>query len=227
MFNCNLDTNNILLKLGDYLFESPAINLIYFNPTKLLGSNIYKKYGLELPVRYNFIDKLDEKDINIYLYPGVQFFKDNYDIYHKQYENFYVMDAEKNAGVGIGLENGISKEYFEETALAARTKNAKVGVQNLLNIIKLKKHDHLTIPGEVLHTKGNKSMILSITTFTPIFEMSLFDQNDKISSPDHLNQLLELTSNFSEDYHHNLDNTKRKKTLNMNFSVTLRTMGLS
>ena len=219
VFNCNLNTNNILLKLGAYLFESPAINLIYFNPTKLLGSNIYKKYGLELPVRYNFIDTLDEKDINIYLYPGVQFFKDNYGIYHKQYENFYVMDAEKNASVGIGLEDGISKEYFEETALAARTKNAKVGVQNLLNIIKLKKHDHLTIPEEVLHTKGNKSMILSITTSTSIFEMSLFDQNDKISSPDHLNQLLELTSNFSEDYHHNLNNTKRKKEKGIEYEL--------
>ncbi|TRX53377.1 hypothetical protein FNH22_21010 [Fulvivirga sp. M361] len=210
-FNCSMDENNILLKLGDYLFESPAINLVYFNPTKLLGDDVYKKYGHELPIRYNFIDTLDEKDNNLYLNPNANFLKEEYGIHHKQYESYYVMDAEKSASIGIGLQEGISKEYFEETTLAAKTKNARNKIQNLLETVKLQKHDHLVIPNDALHTKGNKLMILSITKSSSIFELSLFDEKEKVWSADHLNQLLEFSSNFTEDYRQHLNDLNGTK----------------
>ena len=219
VFNCSMDENNILLKLGDHLFESPAINLIYFNPTKLMGDAVYKKFGHELPIRYNFIDTLDEKDTNVYLQPSEQFFKENYGIFHKQHEIYYIMDAQKNASIGIGLQDGISKEYFEETALVARTKTAKNKLQSLLNTLKLGEHDHLTIPNGVLHTKGNKLMILGITKSSSLFELSLFNENEKIPSADHLDQLLELTSNFKEDHQRCLNTFEKVKLDGVEYEV--------
>lgn len=219
VFNCSMDENNILLKLGDHLFESPAINLIYFNPTQLMGDAVYKKYGHELPIRYNFIDTLDEKDINVYLQPSEQFFKENYGIFHKQHEIYYIMNAEKNASIGIGLQEGVSKEYFEETALAARTKTAKNKLQSLLNTLKLREHDHLMIPNGIVHTKGNKLMILGITKSSSLFELSVFNENEKAASADHLDQLLELTSNFKEDHQQYLNNGEKVKSDGIEYEV--------
>ncbi len=172
-FNCNLDKNNILLKLGDYLFETPAINLIYHNPVKFLGEKVYRKFGLELPIRYNFIDSLEENDPNVFLYPGVEYFKENFGIYHQQHENYYVMDCGQKPTVSLGLKEVISKEYMENIASNAGTKKKKKVVQNLLNKLHLKKHDHLIIPEEQLHTKGENVMILSITTSPSIFELNI------------------------------------------------------
>ena len=175
IFNCNLDENNILFKLGKHLFESPAVNLLYFNPIKLLGADIFKKHGLELTVRYNFIDTLEEGDNNLYAYPPNSYMMDEYGIDNQTHESYYIMDSKPGALLSCGIKSDISKEYFAENIKALATKKDRTRVLNMLNMIRVIKHDYISISGDTPHTKGKQNMILSITSFSSIFEMDLFN----------------------------------------------------
>lgn len=197
-FNCNMDKNNVLLKLDEHLFETPAINLIYYNPSEILGPSVYRRYGLEMPIRFNFLDSLDEKDYNIYAYPNVEYLKDNYGITYQQHDNYYVMESQKGSSIGLGLKSDTSAEFMEEASLNASTKRDKNAVLSGLNTIALKKHDHLVISNDLMHTRGDKLMILHISTAPSIFELKLFE--DHLGDPSrHINRFIELTTSEQVD----------------------------
>ncbi len=200
VFDCNFEQNNVLFKINNVLFETPAINAIFFNPEGVLGSPVYRKYGLEFPIRFSFIDSLEDLDQNIYTYPGVDYLRDNYAVYHKQCDNYYVMDAERNAKMNVGLCDDISKEYFQEKVQQASTKKLKKDLQKMLNPIRLKKHDHIYVPVETIHTNGSHLMALNISTTPAIFRKSLFDEKDNMISNEALSQFLEITSNLNLNY---------------------------
>ncbi len=177
-FDCNLDRNNVLFKFQNILFESPAINLIYFNPAKILGNNIFRKYGLDFPIRHNFIDTLDSEDLNIYTFPGSRV-RESLETFQQHSECYYVMESGSQSGVSLGLKQGISPEYFEQAAQEASTKKSKRELRKLLNKVELKNHDHLIIPDETPHDKGSKLMILAISTTSTIHEIALFTEEDE------------------------------------------------
>ncbi|MEQ8551819.1 MAG: hypothetical protein RIC06_03940 [Cyclobacteriaceae bacterium] len=178
-FDCNLDRNNVLFKFQNILFESPAINLIFFDPMKILGKNVFRKYGLDFPIRYNFIDTLDFEDLNLYTFPGIDRVRDLIDGYYQHSECYYAMESGPQSRVSLGLKQGISPEYFEQVALEANSKKSKRDLRKLLNQIDMKKHDHLIIPDGILHDKGNNLMILAISTASSIHEISFFPEDSE------------------------------------------------
>ncbi len=190
-FDCNLDRNNVLFKINNLLFESPAINLIFYNPMKILGNSVFRKHGLDFPVRYNFIDTLDAEDLNLYAFPGIGRYGD-IDGYHQQNESYYVMESDTHAGIYLGLKEGVSTEYFEQLANEASSKKLKRELQKHLNRISLTKHDHVIIPNEMLHSKGTKLMLLAISTASQIHEISLFTDD---SAPEEIHRCMSIVSN--------------------------------
>ena len=190
-FDCNLDRNNVLFKINNHLFESPAINLIFYNPMKILGNNVFRKYGLDFPIRYNFIDTLDSEDLNLYVFPGTNRFI-SLDNHLQQSEFYYVMESDKNSGIHLGLKEGISKEYFEQEAIEATSKKSKKEIRKHLNYMGIKTHGHAVIPNEMIHSKGTKMMILAISTTSSIYELSLFTEN---SEPSEIHRCMNVVSN--------------------------------
>ena len=41
------------------MFETPAINLVFAQPEKLLGKKVYEAFGAEFPIRFDFLDTMD------------------------------------------------------------------------------------------------------------------------------------------------------------------------
>ncbi|MBV6643104.1 MAG: hypothetical protein KI791_20465 [Cyclobacteriaceae bacterium] len=192
-FDCNLDRNNVLFKFEDILFESPAINLIFHDPKKILGNNIFRKYGLDFPIRHNFIDTLDSEDLNLYTFPASDRVRD-IDEYHQHSECYYVMESGPQSGLSLGLKPGISTEYFKQVALDANTKKLRRELKKLLNRIDMKKHDHLIIPDQTLHDKGIKLMMLAISTTSSIHEIPLFPENEE---PIEIHRCMDSVSNLT------------------------------
>lgn len=172
VFNCVAEENNVLFKINDCLIEIPSINIIYMAPKKLLGEAVYNHFGPELPIRMVFIDNLDGAQENLCAYPGIDFLKDNFGLYHNPYETFYVMDTTPGAKLRLGFKKEMTKESLQEL-LNKNNSISKVGLDKLLNTIDLKKHDYLNIPAGIVHSHGNNTMILKVSSAPDIFSFKI------------------------------------------------------
>ncbi|MFY0601993.1 MAG: hypothetical protein JXR03_20130 [Cyclobacteriaceae bacterium] len=201
-FDCDMEQNNILLKLGEYLFETPAINLIYFKPTDLLGEAVYRKFGSQMPIRFNFIDSMDSKNLTLSVFPSSDFLRDHYGISLSQNDNFYIMDAGKRSSLFLGLKSEISTEYFQDALL---NNPRKINVSKLLNKVKVSKHDHIFIPPEMIHSNGESLMVLHVSVAASILEFNIYDEGkDKSKTRSSSNNrnldILTLNENTADSY---------------------------
>ncbi|MEM9324466.1 MAG: hypothetical protein AAGA85_02375 [Bacteroidota bacterium] len=172
-FNCDIEEDNILLKIGESLMEFPAINLLYYQPVGLLGDSIYRKFGSDVPVRLNFIDGTEtENHLSLSVYPGADFLMDNYGTRYQQVENYYIMDVESNAQMLAGLREDVANEYLRERIIEGQRDE----ITKLLDQIRLTKHDHLAIPQEIIHSGGDGAIMLHVSTAPSIFKAKVYDE---------------------------------------------------
>ncbi len=172
-FNCDFEEDNVLLKIGEYLFETPAINIVLFDAIKFLGQAVYRRYGSELPIRFNFIDTQEEDTIELYVYPGTDYLKDNFSTHKHQCENLYLMDVGGKSKLHAGLKEDISSEYFCGELLKSKTKSHRKALTRLLNKIDVKKHDHFFLPPETIYKPADNAITLKISTSPSLFKWNL------------------------------------------------------
>lgn len=171
-FDCDFEQSNILLKLDEYLFETPAINILYYQPSDLLGEQVYRNFGSEMPIRFNFLDSMEDTSPKFSIYPGTDFLRDFFGFHLYQNDNYYVIQGDDKANVMLGLKDGVSETEFR--AELAKNKNTR-SIASKLNKIKVKKHDHLFIPPNTIHSQGQDAIILHIHVAPDIFELNILD----------------------------------------------------
>lgn len=174
-FNCDIEEDNVLLRISDMLFETPAINLVYYQASKLLGDSIYRKFGSDVPVKLNFMDGTEDgNQLSLDIYPGADHLMDHYGLRYQQVENYYIMDAKRKARMYVNLKEDVDAQSFKQTLDTQKTTE----VTALFNSINLEKHDHLAIPQETIHSNGHQAIILHISTAPQIFKSVLY--KDKV-----------------------------------------------
>lgn len=170
-FDCHVQSNNLLFKIDKYLFEIPVMNLIYYQPAAFLGAALLARYGTDLPLRVEFLDRLDAKINRLSIYPDASFISENFGIHLVQNDNYYVVEAAPKALLFAGFKNNKSHPDFIEKI---KKKNFKWSeAYNFLRRIKIKKHDHFNIPAGIIHNSGQKSILLRIHTAPTIFEYQI------------------------------------------------------
>ena len=107
----------------------------------LLGKAVYSIYGSEFPLLIKFIDAAD--DLSVQVHPDDDFAKKNHKENGKN-EIWYVLEAEPDAQLVLGLNKKVSKEEYIE-AVESKT------IQNILNRVPVKKGDVAYIPAGRIH----------------------------------------------------------------------------
>ena len=195
-FNCIADENSILLKFGEYIFETPANNLVFFQPKELLGETVYRRFGAEMPIYFDFSDTLDQNSLSLQLYPDADFIHDNLGIYYVQEKSYYVMEAKSNAKVSLSLRKDINIQELELALKSIQYQNKNISVDKYLDEYKIKTHDHISIPSGVLHSSGEKAILLEINSAPSIYTFRLWCRNkgkrNQQVSISHVNQAIGL-----------------------------------
>lgn len=205
-FNCDIEEDNVLLRISNSLFETPAINLVYYQAAKLLGTSVYRKFGSDIPVKLNFVDGTEDGNhLSLDIYPGADHLMDHHGLRYQQVENYYIMNAKRKARMYVNLKESITEAEFK-SALASEKTNE---VTSMLNSINLEKHDHLAIPQETIHSNGNQAIMLHISTAPQIFKSVLF--KDKGTQP--------LLTSKNKTLIRAVARHERKKTIKNNFNI--------
>jgi mannose-6-phosphate isomerase class I len=174
-FDCVPEENSLLLGFGEYRFEVPAMDLVLFHSTALVGEAVEARFGKEFPIRFDLLDTMGGGNLSFQVHPLTEYIRENFGMDYTQDESYYMLDAGKDAAVYLGLKEGASPAQFEADLRRAEAGEIELPVARYANRIPAKKHDHFLIPAGTPHCSGANSMVLEISATPYIFTFKLWD----------------------------------------------------
>jgi mannose-6-phosphate isomerase class I len=174
-FDCVPEENSLLLGFGDKRFELPALNLILAQPLELLGERVYRQFGAEFPIRFDFLDTMGGGNLSLQVHPLTEYIRRYFGMAYTQDESYYLLDAAPDAVVYLGLKEGIAPTDMLRDLSEAQSHGNLFPIEQYVNIVPARKHDHFLIPAGTVHCSGKNSMVLEISATPYIFTFKLWD----------------------------------------------------
>jgi len=174
-FDCVPEENSLLLKVGDVLFETPSINVVFSNSRELLGDAVQARFGEEFPIRFDFLDTMQGGNLSLQVHPSTEYIQEEFGMPYTQDESYYMLDAGDGAHVYLGMKEGASIDQMKNELEAAQSGGPLFDAGKFINKWDVKKHDHVLIPAGTIHCSGENSMVLEISATPYIFTFKLWD----------------------------------------------------
>ncbi len=169
------EENSVLLDFGNGKMELPAMDLVLYQPKKLLGAQVFARFGAEFPIRFDFLDTMGGQNLSLQVHPLTEYIHRQFGMAYTQDESYYILDAGKDACVYLGLtDQADPEEMFAELEEANRGE-CTFDAEKYVNRFPAKKHDHFLIPAGTCHCSGANAMVLEISATPYIFTFKLWD----------------------------------------------------
>src|SRR5699024_5250702 len=104
------DENSLLYKFNNKYLEVQAGNLINQYPRNVLGDIVYSRFGAQFPIRFNYLDTIDGGNLSLQVHPTTDYIRDTFGMPFTQDESYYIMEAEEDSIVYLGLKNNVDKD---------------------------------------------------------------------------------------------------------------------
>ena len=174
-FDCVPEENSLLLGFGDTRFEIPSINLVFDQPSALLGDAVFARFGDEFPIRFDFLDTMGGGHLSFQVHPLTEYIRRHFGMAYTQDESYYLLDAGPGASVYLGLKTGADPGAMLRDLQTAQAGGAAFPAAKYANQFPASKHDHFLIPAGTVHCSGAESMVLEISATPYIFTFKLWD----------------------------------------------------
>jgi len=174
-FDCVPEENSLLLGFGDVQIELPAVDLIFLHPRELLGDYIYRRFGAEFPIRFDFLDTMGGGNLSLQVHPCTEYIRKQFGMNYTQDESYYLLDAGEDGSVYLGLKKGVDREAMAGELRLAHDDGPPFYAEGYVNKFAAKKHDHFLIPAGTIHCSGRNTMVLEISATPYIFTFKLWD----------------------------------------------------
>lgn len=174
-FDCVPEENSLYFQVNGTLFELPSVDLVLLKTRELLGEPVEARFGKDFPIRFDFLDTMGGGNLSLQVHPTTQFIREQFGMYYTQDESYYMVDAQENAVVYLGLKTGIDKNEMIDDLRKAQNSNFVFDAEKYVNKIPTKKRDHFLIPGGTVHCSGANSMVLEISSTPNLFTFKLWD----------------------------------------------------
>src|SRR5690554_6311487 len=177
-----------------FLSGNSLTDLIEVYMGDIVGEKVFKKYGLEFPLLFKFIDAND--DLSIQVHPNDKLSKERHNAYGKT-EMWYVIHAEEGALINSGFNRKVTKEQYLEQ-LENNT------LTNLLHYDVVYPGDVFFIPAGRVHAIGKGVMLAEIQQTSDItYRIYDYDRKDAEGNLRELHNDLALDAidfSYKEDY---------------------------
>ncbi|MDF1493152.1 class I mannose-6-phosphate isomerase [Caproiciproducens sp. CPB-2] len=169
------EENSVLLRVGDVTAEVPSINIVFMRPDELLGPKVHARFGLEFPIRFDFLDTMGGGNLSLQVHPLTEYIQENFGMHYTQDESYYILDAGPDACAYLGLKDGVVPEELIGDLKNAQGRGETFDDSKYINKFPIKKHDHVLIPAGTIHCSGKNAMVLEISATPYIFTFKLWD----------------------------------------------------
>ncbi|MGH2812339.1 MAG: class I mannose-6-phosphate isomerase [Actinomycetota bacterium] len=174
-FDCVPEENSLLLGFGSERLEIPSIDLVFRHPKELLGEEVFETFGSEFPIRFDFLDTMDGGNLSLQVHPLTAYIREQFGMGYTQDESYYLLDADVDATVYLGLKEGIDPNRMVDDLRRAQAGGYHFPDENYVNRFPAKRHDHFLIPAGTVHCSGRNSLVLEISATPYIFTFKLWD----------------------------------------------------
>jgi len=174
-FDCVPEENSLLFSFNNVLFETPAINLVFAEPEKLLGQKVYEAFGTEFPIRFDFLDTMEGGNLSLQVHPLKEYIREKFGMAYTQDESYYFLEAKDGAFVYLGLKEKIIPEKMLHQLEEAQENGDDFDAEEFVQKWPVKKHDHILIPAGTVHCSGADTVVLEISATPYIFTFKLWD----------------------------------------------------
>lgn len=173
-FDCVPEENSLLLGVGGDTVEIPSLDVVLRHPRELLGELVHARFGAEFPIRFDLLDTVGGGNLSLQVHPLTDYIQRTFGMTYTQDESYYLLDAEPDAQVYLGLREGTQPAELAD-ALRAGQQGTEVPVDRFVNRFPARAHDHFLIPAGTVHASGAGSMVLEISATPYIFTFKLWD----------------------------------------------------
>ena len=174
-FDCVPEENSLLLGFGATQIEIPSINLVFDQPRALLGEDVQAKFGDEFPIRFDFLDTMGGGNLSLQVHPLTEYIRRHFGMNYTQDESYYMLDAEPDASVYLGLREGVDAKAMMRDLESAQNGGPAFPAAQYVNQFPARKHDHFLIPAGTVHCSGANSVVLEISATPYIFTFKMWD----------------------------------------------------
>ena len=174
-FDCVPEENSLLLGFGDTDVELPALDLVLACPRALLGDHVFERFGAEFPVRFDLLDTMGGGNLSLQVHPRADYAAKHFGLTYTQDESYYLLDAEPDGVVYLGLRDNADPLAVAAALQAAQADGPAFPAADYVNVLPARKHDHFLIPAGTIHCSGAGAMVLEISATPYIFTFKLWD----------------------------------------------------
>lgn len=174
-FDCVPEENSLYLNVSGECFEIPANDLVFSETRALLGGPVEARFGQDFPIRFDFLDTMGGGNLSLQVHPTVQYIRDTFGLSYTQDESYYLLDAEANATVYLGIKTGTDPDKMIAALQTAQLTGQPFEADTYVNRWPAKKHDHFLIPAGTVHCSGAGAMVLEISSTPSLFTFKLWD----------------------------------------------------
>lgn len=173
-FDCVPEENSLLLAFGDRRFEIPAANLVFRHPKELLGEPVYARFGDEFPIRFDLLDTVEGSTLSLQVHPLTEYIQERFGMHYTQDESYYVLDAEPEGHVYLGVRQAVDRDAMLAALRAAQEGGPPFDAERYVNRFPARRHDHFLIPAGTIHC-SSRCIVLEISATPYIFTFKLWD----------------------------------------------------
>ena len=184
------EENSLYLRFGDVRVEVPAQDLTLTHPLELLGEQVFARFGAEFPIRFDFLDTMGGQNLSLQVHPLKDYIRDRFGMAYTQDESYYIMDAGEDAGVYLGIRDGVDPSEMMGALREAQEGGRPFDADRYVNRFPAKKHDHFLIPAGTVHCSAANTVVLEVSATPYNFTFKMWDWGrlglDGLPRPIHL-----------------------------------------
>ena len=140
-----------------------------------MGDAVEARFGKEFPIRFDFLDTMGGGNLSLQVHPDTTYIQENFGMHYTQDESYYILDADEDADVYLGLKEDADLEKMFGELQDAQADKTGFNADLYINKLPAKKHDHFLIPAGTIHCSGKNSMVLEISATPFIFTFKMWD----------------------------------------------------
>jgi len=174
-FDCVPEENSLLLGFDDLRFELPASDLVASHPLELLGRAVARRFEGEFPIRFDLLDTMQGGNLSLQVHPRTAYMREHFGVHYTQDESYYMLDADADASVYLGVKRGIDPDRMIAELRRAEAGGDPFEADLYVNRFPAHRHDHFLIPAGTVHCSGAGGVVLEISATPYIFTFKLWD----------------------------------------------------